>query len=166
VAPSAAVVEELLVQEWVLTQKEEALSTREKKVRISEKALAQVSASLDEEWTKAKAARQEYLNKMAEHTTRGWQVPDFDRMLGEKRARLDEREWDLELCTSVLAKVQARGINPQDNHDELMEFVELQQLPQDVEADHVTKASQLAALVREESHVLKNLGLPPISRIP
>jgi hypothetical protein len=44
---------------------------REEKARISEKSLAQVSASLDEEWTKAEATRQEYLNKMAEHTTHG-----------------------------------------------------------------------------------------------
>jgi hypothetical protein len=43
----------------------------EEKVRISKKALAQVNASLYEEWTKAEAARQEYLNKMAEHTAHG-----------------------------------------------------------------------------------------------
>jgi hypothetical protein len=54
-----------------LTRREEALTVREEKARISEKSLAQVSASLDEEWTKAEATRQEYLNKMAEHTTHG-----------------------------------------------------------------------------------------------
>jgi hypothetical protein len=53
-------------------------------------------------------------------------------MLGEKRAKLDEWEWDLELQTTVLAEAQARGINPRDNCDELMEFVELRQLLQDV----------------------------------
>jgi hypothetical protein len=40
----------------VLTRREEALATREEKARISEKALAQVSASLDEEQTKVEAA--------------------------------------------------------------------------------------------------------------
>jgi hypothetical protein len=40
----------------VLTRREEALATREEKARIFEKALAQVSASLDEEQTKAEAA--------------------------------------------------------------------------------------------------------------
>jgi hypothetical protein len=38
-----------------LTQRVEALAARVDKARISEKALAQVSASLDEEWTKAEA---------------------------------------------------------------------------------------------------------------
>jgi hypothetical protein len=45
--------------------------------------------------------------------------------VGEKRARLDEQERDLELCTMVLVEAQARGINPRDNHDELMEFIKL-----------------------------------------
>jgi hypothetical protein len=31
-------------------------------------------------------------------------------MLGEKRARLDEREQDLELCTVALAEAQSRGL--------------------------------------------------------
>jgi hypothetical protein len=70
-APSATVVKELLAWEGELIQREEALAVREEKARISEKALAQVSASLDEEWTKAEAARQEYLNKIAKHTAHG-----------------------------------------------------------------------------------------------
>jgi hypothetical protein len=101
-------------------------------VRISEKALAQDNTFLDEERTKEEAARQEYLNKMAEHTARDRQVLNFDKMLGEKRARLYERELDLELCMAALAEAQARGINPWDNRDELMEFVELRQQLQDV----------------------------------
>jgi hypothetical protein len=121
-----------------------------------------VSASLVEVWTKVEAARQEYLNKMAVHTARGRQVLDFDKMLGEKRARLDDREWDLELRTATLA----RGINPWDNRDELMEFVELWRLLQDIKTDRITEVSWLAALVREVSQVLENLGLPPIPRIP
>jgi hypothetical protein len=69
-------------------------------------------------------------------------------MLEEKRARLDEWEWDLELQTTVLAEAQARGINPRDNRDELMQFVELRQLLQDVEMDRVTEAGRLTALMR------------------
>jgi hypothetical protein len=107
VAPSATVVEELLALEGELTRREEAPVKREEKARISEKALAQVSASLDEEWTKVEAARQEYLDRITEHTTRDRQVLNFDKMLGEKRARLDEREWDLELRTVALAEAQA-----------------------------------------------------------
>jgi hypothetical protein len=44
-------------------------------------------------------------------------------MLGERRARLDEWERDLELRTTALVEAQSRGINPQDNRDEVMEFV-------------------------------------------
>jgi peptide deformylase len=110
-APSATVVKELLPREGELTRREEALSVREEKARISKKACAQVSASLDEEWTKAEADQQGYLNKMAEHTTHSKQVLDFNKMLGEKRARLDEWEWDLELRTTAMAEAQAWGIN-------------------------------------------------------
>jgi hypothetical protein len=63
--------------------------------------------------------------------------------LGEKRARLDERKRDLELCTVALVNAQAQGISPQDNHEELMEFVEHRWLLQDVEADCVTEAGRL-----------------------
>jgi hypothetical protein len=103
---------------------------------------------------------------MAEHTACGRQVFNFDRMLGEKRARLDEQERDLELRTASLAEVQARGINPGDNCDELMEFIELWRFLQDVETDHITEAGRLATFMREVSQVLENLGLPPILRIP
>jgi hypothetical protein len=88
---------------------------------------------------------------MAEHTTSSRHILDFDKILGEKRARLDEWEQDLELRTVILAEAQARGINPWDNCDELMEFIELRRLLQDIETDHITKAGRLAALVREES---------------
>jgi hypothetical protein len=49
---------------------------------------------------------------MAKHTTSGRQVLNFDKMLGEKRAKLDEWEQDLVLCTVALAEAQTRGINP------------------------------------------------------
>jgi hypothetical protein len=41
---------------------------REEKVRISEKALAHVNATLSTEWAKAEATRQEYLDKLQAHT--------------------------------------------------------------------------------------------------
>jgi hypothetical protein len=41
---------------------------------------------------------------MVEHTACGRQVLNFDKMFGEKRARLDEQERDLELCTTALAE--------------------------------------------------------------
>jgi hypothetical protein len=164
--PSAAVVKELLAREGEITQREEALTAREEKARISEKAHAQVSASPDEEQTKAEAALQEYLDKMTEHTAHGRQALNFEKMLGEKRATPDGREWDLELRTTALPKVQAQGINPRDNRDKLMEFVMHQQLLQDVEMDCIIEVGWLAALDREVSQVLENLSLPPISGIP
>jgi hypothetical protein len=54
---SAAVVEDLLAREGQLIRREEALVVRKEKARISEKALAQVNASLDVERTKAEGAR-------------------------------------------------------------------------------------------------------------
>jgi hypothetical protein len=72
----------------------------------------------------------------------------------------------LELRAATLAEALARGLNPQDNHDELMEFVELRWLLWDVEADHAIEASHLATLVGDVSYILENLGMPPISGIP
>jgi hypothetical protein len=127
------VIEELLVREGELTQREETLTTREEKEMISEKALTQVSPALDEEWTKGEAARQEYLGKIEAHTARGKLVLDIDKMLGEKRVELDE-----------------------------LEFIELQQLLWDIEADHAVEANRLATLVR----VLENLDMPSNPGMP
>jgi hypothetical protein len=80
----------------------------------------------------------------------------------EKKVELNGREQDLELRMAA----QARGLNPQDNHDELTEFIELQRLLQDVEADRIIEASCLAALVRDVSQVLENLGMPPSQESP
>jgi hypothetical protein len=44
---------------------------------------------------------------MVEHNSRGRQVLDFDKMLGEKCVGLDEWERDLELRTAALAKAQS-----------------------------------------------------------
>jgi hypothetical protein len=125
------------------------------KVRISGKALAQVSA-----------ARQEYLDKIEAHTDCGKLVLNLDKMLEEKRVDLDEREQDLELCSTALAEAQARGLNPWDIHDELMEFVELRRLLQDIEVDRAIEASRLAALVRDVFQVLEILGMPSIPGKP
>jgi hypothetical protein len=62
----------------------------------------------------------------------------------------------------VLAEARVPGINPRDNCDEMMEFIELRRLLQDVEMDRITEAGQLATLVREVSQVLENLGIRPI----
>jgi hypothetical protein len=66
-----------------LTQREEALAAWEEKARISKKALAQVSASLDKDQIKGEAIRHEYLDQLVEHIAHGRQVLNFDKMLGE-----------------------------------------------------------------------------------
>jgi hypothetical protein len=65
-----------------------------------------------------------------------------------------------------LAEAQAWGINPRDNRNELMEFIELRWLLHDVEVDCIIEAGRLATLVSQVSQVLENLGMPPIPRIP
>jgi hypothetical protein len=94
----------LLAWEEELTRREEALATREEKARISERALAKVSADLDAEQANAEATRKEYLDKMAAHTARAKHSLGLDKMLGEKKAKLDRREWDLGLHEAVLAE--------------------------------------------------------------
>jgi hypothetical protein len=61
--------------------------------------------------------------------------------LGEETVELAEREQNLGRRTAALVEAQAWGLNPRDNHNELMEFVELWRLLRDVEADHTIKAS-------------------------
>jgi hypothetical protein len=43
----------------------------------------------------------------------------------------------------VLIEAQAWGLNPQDNHEELMEHVELHRCLEEVKVEHVTEARQL-----------------------
>jgi hypothetical protein len=168
--PAVVMVEEmqelLLAREEELTWREESLAAREEKVRISEKALAQVSVAVDAERVKAEATQQEYLNRIQAHTDCGKQVLDLDKMLGERKEELDGREQDLELRVAALAEAHAWGLNPWDNHDEPMEFIELRGLLWDVEADRVVEVSRLAALARDVSKVLEDLGMSPIPRIP
>jgi hypothetical protein len=163
------VVEELhellLMWEEELTWREEALTAWEEKAGISEKALANVSTDLDVEWTKAKATRKEYLDKMAAHTTCAKHSLGLDKILGEKKVELDGREQDHELREAVLVEAQNRGLNPRDNRDELMELIELRKLLQDTKADRVIEASWLATLVRDVSKVLQDHGMPPIPEI-
>jgi hypothetical protein len=88
------------------------LTAREEKVGISEKALAKVSADLDDEQTKAEATHQEYLDMIAAHTVHAKHSLGIDKMLEEKKVELDRRELDLNLHKAVLAEAQTRGLNP------------------------------------------------------
>jgi hypothetical protein len=81
-------------------------------------------------------------------------------MLGEKKVELSGRGWDLNLCEAVLAEPQSRGLNPRDNCEELMEFIEQQRLLQDTEVDCVAEDGWLAILMRDVSKVLVDLGMP------
>jgi hypothetical protein len=103
---------------------------------------------------------------MAADTTHAKQSLGLNKMLGEKKVELKGRERDLVLREAALAEAHTRGLNPRDNHDELMEFVELQRLLQDSEADCVIEVEWLVTLVRDVSKVLEDLGMPPILGIP
>jgi hypothetical protein len=67
-------------------------------------------------------------------------------MLGERKEELNRKERDMELHTAVLAKAYARGLNPRNNRDELMELVELRGLHRDAEVDHVVEAGRLVTV--------------------
>jgi hypothetical protein len=131
-----------------------------------EKGLTKVSANIDMERTKSEATQKEYLNKMAAHTARAKHSLGLDKMLGEKKVELDGRDRDLELCEVALKEAQTLELNPWDNRDELMEFVELRRLLQHAVADRVIKARWLATLVRDVSKVLADLGMPLSRRSP
>jgi hypothetical protein len=62
---------------------------------------------------------------MEVHTTHAKHSLGLDKMLGEKKVELDGRERDLNLLAAALVEAQSRGLNPWDNHEELMEFIEL-----------------------------------------
>jgi hypothetical protein len=82
-------------------------------------------------------------------------------MLGEKKVLLDGREQDLSLHEAALVEAQTWEINPQDNREELVEFIELWSHLHDVKVDHVVEARWLVILVRDMSKVLVDLGMPP-----
>jgi hypothetical protein len=94
-----------------LTRREEALASRVEKAEIAEKDLIKVSADLDAKRAKVEATRKEYLDKMEMHIARTKRSLGLDKMLGEKRAKLDEREWDLDLHEEVPVEAQPRGLN-------------------------------------------------------
>jgi hypothetical protein len=147
-------------------QREEVLATWEEKARISKKSLTKVSDNLDAERAKVEATRKDYLDKMEAHTTHAKHSFGLDKMLGEKKVKLDGREWDLSLCEAVLVEVLSWGLNPRDNYEELMESIELWRFLQDSEVDRVIEAGRLAFLVRDVSKVLTDLGTSPIPGIP
>jgi hypothetical protein len=113
-----------------------------------------VSANLDAERAIAEDTRNEYLDKMEAHTTSTKHSLGLDNMMGENKVELDGREWDLTLREAVLVEAQSQGLNPRDNHKELMEFVELRRLLQDTEVDHITEVGWLTILARDVSMVL------------
>jgi hypothetical protein len=115
---------------------------------------------------RAQATRQEYLDKIQAYTDRGNEVLDLDKMLGERKEELDRMERDLEMCAVTLPKAQAQGLHPRDNHDGLMELIELHRLLLDAKVDCVIEAGWLVTLVRDVSKVLEDLSLSPISGIP
>jgi hypothetical protein len=91
----------------------EELAVREEKVRISEKALAKVSADLNPERAKAEATQKEYLNKMEAHSAHAKHSFGFYKMLGEKKVELDGREQDLSLHEAMLVEAWSHGLNPE-----------------------------------------------------
>jgi hypothetical protein len=64
-----------------------------------------VSADLDAERAKVKATQKEYLNKM-EHSL------GLNKMLGEKKVKLNGRERDLGSCKAASVEAQSRGLIP------------------------------------------------------
>jgi hypothetical protein len=69
------------------------------------------------------------------------------------------------LHEAALVEAHSRGLNPRDNHEELIEIIKLQRCLMEAEVEHVAKAGRLAILVRDASKVLVDLGMPPIPRI-
>jgi hypothetical protein len=119
VVAAMAAAEELQVQllTWneELTRREEALAVREEKARISKKALVKVNIDLDAERAKTEAIHREYLDKMHAYTDHVKHTLGLDKMLGEEKVQVNEKEWDLALREAALTEAQAQGLNPWDN---------------------------------------------------
>jgi hypothetical protein len=103
---------------------------------------------------------------MEAHTTPAKYSLDLDKMLGEKKVEINGRERDLGLREAVLVEAQSWELNPQDNHEQLMEFIDLRKLLKEAEVEHIADTGRLAILARDVSKVLLDLGMPPIPRIP
>jgi hypothetical protein len=67
-------------------------------------------------------------------------------MLVENKVELDGRERDLNLRDVALVEAQSQGLNPRDNHYELMMFVELWKLLKEAEVECVTEVGGLPIL--------------------
>jgi hypothetical protein len=65
---------------------------------------------------------------MAAHTYHAKHSLGLDKILGEKKVKLDGREQDLELREVALVEAQTQGLNPRGHCNELMEFVDLQRI--------------------------------------
>jgi hypothetical protein len=72
--------------------------------QISKKAQVKVSADLDAERAKVESTRKEYINKIEVHIARTKHSLGLDKMLGEKKVQLNERERDLDLHEAVLVE--------------------------------------------------------------
>jgi hypothetical protein len=155
--------EQLLTREEELTWREEALTMREEKSKITKKALVKVSADLDAERAKTEATRQEYLDKMWAYTDHAKHTLSLDKILEEKKVQLDEKGQDLALRE---AETHARGLDPWDNQEELMELVGLRKRLEEAEVACTAVVGQLAVLVGDISKALVDLGMPAIPRIP
>jgi hypothetical protein len=74
------------------------------------------------------------------HTAHTKPSLSLDKMLGEKKVELDGRERDLDLRDPVLVEAQSWGLNPLDNREELMEFVNLQRCLMEGMVENIAKA--------------------------
>jgi hypothetical protein len=97
---------------------------------------------------------------MCVHTARAKHTLNLNKMLGENRVLLAEKERDLEM-----REVQAHGLNTRENRDELLELVELWKHLNEAVVVRIAKARQLVALVEDISNALVDLG-NPIQGIP
>jgi hypothetical protein len=66
--------------------------------------MVKISVNLNAERAKTEATRQEYLDKMCVHTAHAKHALSLDKMLGEKKVMLDEKEQDLAWREVVLTE--------------------------------------------------------------
>jgi hypothetical protein len=78
-----------------------------------------VSADLDAKWVKTEAICQEYLNKMRAHTSHAKHTLSLDKMLGENKVLINEKDRDLLLREVALTKAHSQDLNPRDNKDDV-----------------------------------------------
>jgi hypothetical protein len=93
-------------------------------------------------------------------------LPQPRQDAGEKKVLLDGREQFLILHEAALVEAQSRGLNPQDNYQELMVLVELWRCLEEAKVEHFTEVEWLAVLLGDISKVLVDLGMPRFPGIP